>query len=50
MGLKNFLIFSLVLLTGLKLTISEFAGNANYEEPGKCHIGLSTTVIIFSCE
>lgn len=37
MGLKNFLIYSLVLLTGLKLTISEFAGNANYEEPGKCH-------------
>lgn len=48
MGLKNFLIYSLVLLTGLELTISEFAGNANYEEPGKCHI--STTVIIFSCE
>lgn len=36
MGLKNFLIYSLVLLTGLKLTISEFAGNANYEEPEVC--------------
>lgn len=50
MGLKNFFIFSFVLLIGLKLIISEFVGNVNYEELGKCYIGLLMIVIIFSCE
>lgn len=48
MGLKNFLIYSFVLLIELKLIISEFVGNVNDEELGKCYILM--IVIIFSCE